>query len=61
MAEKKMTEGQKKVLANYTCSILDKYESFDEFLDGHGIPKNQIDKMKKAFQLISEVNQDCFK
>lgn len=56
-----MTKEQKDFLAHYTCGILDRHDNMEEALKSHGIDKNLIGKMNKAFDLIFEVNQACFK
>ena len=56
-----MNKYQKEVLANYTCGILDRYPDMDEYLQSHGIDERLLKKMKKAFDLIYEVNQECHK
>lgn len=55
-----MTEGQKEALARYTCYILDTNADLEEFLDSHAFPEGIKEKMNKAFDLIFEVNQECF-
>jgi hypothetical protein len=56
-----MTKEQKERLANLTCYILDTHPDIEEKLNGMGIPKHLVDKITKAFDLIYEVNQECFK
>lgn len=56
-----MNKEQKEMLASYTCHILDSYPDMEEYLKEHGIPKEYIEKMNEAFNLIFEVNQCCFK
>jgi hypothetical protein len=55
-----MNKEQKELLATLTCGILDRYADVDEYLKAHGISKRLINKINKAFDLISEVNQSCF-
>jgi len=60
MKKSKMNKQQKEMLATYTCGILDRYDGMEEHLKAHGIPKELIKKMNKAFDLIFEVNQSSF-
>lgn len=57
-----MTKKQKKIVALYTCNILDNsyVSEMEEYLVPHKIPKKVINKLSKAFSLILEVNQSCF-
>lgn len=56
-----MNQTQKQVVANYTCGILDHYDDMESFLKSHGADRKTMNKMKKAFDLIFEVNQEMFR
>lgn len=54
-----MNKKQAEFLQSYTCHILDSYSNVDDVLSEHGINKKCTNKIKKAFDLIFEVNEIC--
>jgi len=54
-----MNKQQADYLARRTCYILDANNDFENDLAAHGIPKKHLNKIKTAFDLIFQVNQEA--